>query len=235
MAKNKLTIAIDGFSSCGKSTLAYELAQCLSYAYIDSGAMYRAFTLYILENNLDYNKTEDIKLAISKVNIRFNNNHGRMETILNGDNIEDAIRKQRISNHVSEVARISEVRTFLVKQQQEMGKQGGIVMDGRDIGTVVFPEADIKFFVTADPEVRIDRRHKELIARGQDTSLEEVAENLAKRDRIDSTRKDSPLKKAEDAITVDNSRLSKKEQLTEVVDHVISKYPTINVSSQCTE
>lgn len=211
----KITVAIDGYSSCGKSTLAKQLASALNYRYVDTGAMYRAVTLYIIRNQLDLFHPEQIQDAIEHIHIEFRLNPETLqqETYLNGENVENEIRvNPRVVSAVSHVSAISAVRRFLVKQQQAMGKQKGIVMDGRDIGTVVFPDAELKLFVTADPKVRAQRRLEELDEKGQHTTFEEVMANLEKRDHIDSTREDSPLMQAEDAVILDNSKMSREEQ-----------------------
>lgn len=211
----KITVAIDGYSSCGKSTLAKQLAAALHYNYVDTGAMYRAVTLYIIRNQLDLFHPEQIRDAIEHINIEFriNPETRQQETYLNGENVEDEIRvNPRVVSAVSNVSAISEVRRFLVKQQQALGKQKGIVMDGRDIGTVVFPDAELKLFVTADPVVRAQRRLDELEEKGQHTTFDEVLANLEKRDHIDSNRADSPLKQADDALVLDNSNMSREEQ-----------------------
>ena len=211
----KITVAIDGYSSCGKSTLAKQLAAALKYSYVDTGAMYRAVTLYFIRNQVDLFHPEQITNALQNITIEFkvNANLNTQETYLNGENIENEIRvNPRVASAVSDVSAISEVRRFLVKQQQEMGKQKGIVMDGRDIGTVVFPFAELKLFVTADPQVRAQRRLDELVEKGQQTTFDEVLANLEKRDHIDSNRADSPLKQADDAVVLDNSNLTREEQ-----------------------
>lgn len=209
----QITIAVDGWSSCGKSTLAKALASRLGYVYGDSGAMYRAVTLYFLNNQIDWNEPLETEVALKKITIHFENIDGKNTTFLNGKNVEDEIRTMRVSDSVSPVATISSVRRAMVKQQQKMGEQGGIVMDGRDIGTVVFPQAELKLFVTASPEVRTERRYKELLAKGWNVDYEEIKMNLLERDRIDSTREDSPLKKASDAVELDNSKLDEQQQL----------------------
>ena len=214
----KINIAIDGFSSTGKSTLARDLAEKLGYRYIDTGAMYRAVTLYALQNGLIeegiLNEEGLIKaLPGIRVNFQWNDEKGIFQVALNGEIVEPAIRQMVVARNVSPVAAISEVRRFLVHQQQEMAHDKGVVMDGRDIGTVVLPEAELKMFVTASEEIRIQRRYEELSARGLDLSREEVAENLRKRDHIDSTREDSPLLQADDALLLDNSDLDREEQL----------------------
>ncbi len=207
----KITIAIDGFSSTGKSTMAKELAKALNYSYVDTGAMYRAVALYAMQNN--YSKDELIA-HLDDINIHFEflESTQANTTFLNGKNIETEIRGLEVSNKVSEVATISEIRKELVRQQKEMGKNKGVVMDGRDIGTVVFPNAELKIFMTADPEIRAKRRHDELVAKGDSTSFEAVFENLNKRDTEDRNRLDSPLLEAEDALTLDNTAISRREQ-----------------------
>ena len=214
----KITIAIDGFSSCGKSTLAKALAKSLDYIYVDSGAMYRAVTLYFLQYKVDIKDEEAIVLALENIRISFQNIAGKNTTFLNDTNVESEIRNMEVSNFVSPVAALSIVRRKVVKQQREMGKAKGIVMDGRDIGTVVFKDAELKIFLTADPDIRAQRRYDELLAKGQEVSLEEVKANLLQRDHIDSTREDSPLKQAEDAIIIDNSYLSESQQLERAVE-----------------
>ncbi|MDR2622293.1 MAG: (d)CMP kinase [Dysgonamonadaceae bacterium] len=213
----KIIIAIDGYSACGKSTMAKYLAKEVKYNYIDSGAMYRAMTLYCLRNNLFAGDSPDetaLKKQIGQIRINFQYNEisGKSDTYLNGENVEKEIRSMEVANKVSPVAAIGFVREALVKQQQEMGKDKGIVMDGRDIGTVVFPNAELKIFVTARPEVRAQRRLAELATKGESVSFEEVLQNLAKRDLIDTTRKDGPLRQADDAVVIDNSDLTIEEQ-----------------------
>jgi cytidylate kinase len=212
--KDKITIAVDGFAACGKSTLAKALARELGYIYIDSGAMYRAVTLYFLDNSIDINDVAAVKAGLEKINISFKNIKGQNHTFLNGLDVEKEIRAMRVSDFVSPVSTISSVRRFLVACQKEMGNQKGIVMDGRDIGTVVFPDAELKLFMTASPVVRTKRRLLELESKGIfDYTYEQVQKNLTERDHIDSTRSDSPLKKADDAIVIDNSDLSTEQQL----------------------
>lgn len=213
----KIVIAIDGFSSSGKSTMAKDLAQSIGYTYIDTGAMYRAVTLYCLQNGIITEKgidTDSLKSVIDTIRIDFKNNPqtGKRETYLNGKNVEADIRKMEVANWVSPVATIDFVRQALVSLQQKMGERKGIVMDGRDIGTVVFPNAELKLFITASPEVRAQRRVDELKAKGESVSYEEVLENIKTRDHIDSTRKESPLKQAPDAIVLDNSNMTIDEQ-----------------------
>jgi len=218
----RIIIAIDGYSSCGKSTLAKDLAKVVDYTYIDSGAMYRAVTLYSLQH--DFFKGEELDLeslrkALPDIRISFkiNSETGRSETCLNGQNVEEEIRTMAVADKVSPIAAVGFVREAMVKQQHFMGREKGVVMDGRDIGTVVFPDAELKIFVTALPEIRAQRRLDELIAKGENVTFEEVLHNLSKRDFIDSTRKDGPLKKAEDAIVLDNSNLTINEQNRKVL------------------
>ncbi len=215
-----IIIAIDGYSSCGKSTLAKQLAKLLNYHYVDTGAMYRAVTLYMIQNQIDAHHPQMVAEALQNIKIEFDFNEETQTqiTLLNGENIENTIRiNPRVASLVSDVSAISEVRRFLVKQQQALGSNKALVMDGRDIGTVVFPKAELKLFIVADPQIRAQRRLDELKEKGQDTTFEEVLANLAKRDHIDSTRADSPLMKANDAIEIDNSQLSKEEQLALVL------------------
>ncbi|WP_341215417.1 (d)CMP kinase [uncultured Wocania sp.] len=222
---NKITIAIDGFSSTGKSTVAKQIAKHLGYVYVDSGAMYRAITFYAMQNGLisddDFNK-EALIYQLPKINIsfKFNENLGFAEVYLNEENIEKQIRTLEVSSFVSKVATVSEVREQLVKQQQKMGEDKGVVMDGRDIGTVVFPKAELKIFMTASAETRAQRRYEELIGRGDDVDYNAVLKNVQERDYIDSNRKDSPLVKADDAIEIDNSNLSLQEQFDKVLQLV---------------
>jgi len=211
----KIIITLDGWSSTGKSTLAKQLARELKYKYIDSGAMYRAITLYFLRNHVDWTNKESVLKALDHIVLEFVSNHksGQTEMWLNGENVEYVIRDLVIAEKVSEVAAIKAVREFAVAQQQAMGKEKGIVMDGRDIGTVVFPHAELKIFVTADAEVRVKRRYKELFEKNPNVTREEVKHNLEMRDHIDSHREISPLRQAEDAVVLDNSHLTMKEQL----------------------
>ena len=213
----KITIAIDGYSSCGKSTMAKDLAREVGYIYIDSGAMYRAVTLYCLENGLFTNEsidTERLESAMPDIRISFelNPETQRPMTFLNGKNVEDRIRTMEVSNRVSPVAALPFVRKALVELQQEMGHAKGIVMDGRDIGTAVFPDAELKIFVTASAEIRAQRRYDELKAKGQEASFEEILTNVKERDYIDQNREVSPLRKADDALLLDNSNLTIEEQ-----------------------
>ena len=212
---DKIIITIDGWSSCGKSTLAKQLAEKLGYLYIDSGAIYRAITLYFLRNNIDITDTKEIDMSLKNITLEFivNNYTNLSEIYLNGENVEYIIRDIIIAEKVSEVAAIKEVRTFAVNVQQEMGANKGIVMDGRDIGTTVFPHAEIKIFMVADEAVRVERRFKEMFEKNPNITLDEVKSNIAMRDYIDSHREISPLRKAKDAIEIDNTNLTQKEQL----------------------
>ena len=214
----KITIAIDGFSSCGKSTMAKDLAKEIGYIYVDTGAMYRSVTLYALRHNL-FNadgtiREEELKEQMKDINISFqlNKTTGRPDTYLNGENVENDIRTMEVSSHVSPIATLAFVREALVAQQQRMGAEKGIVMDGRDIGTVVFPKAELKIFVTASAEVRAQRRYAELKAKGMDADYADILKNVEERDYIDSHRATSPLRKADDAIELDNSNLTIAEQ-----------------------
>ena len=211
----KIIITIDGWSSCGKSTLAKQLAKELGYVYIDSGAMYRAITLYFLRNHIDWTDSNEVIEAIKNISIEFefNEKSQQSEIILNGENVEYVIRDLVIAEKVSEVAAIKEVRTFAVAQQQKMGIKKAVVMDGRDIGTTVFPEAELKIFMTADIAIRVERRFKEMFEKNPNISIEEVKSNLEMRDYIDSNREISPLRKAADAIEIDNTNITMEEQL----------------------
>ncbi len=216
MANQKIIIAIDGFSSCGKSTLAKAMAKHLQYVFIDTGAMYRAVALFFLRAGIDFDNTLDIAAALNKITLQFKYNPATLQSdmYLNEENVEQEIREMRVSQKVSEVAAIALVRDFAVAQQQAMGVSKGIVMDGRDIGTVVFPKAELKIFVTASPDIRVQRRFLELSAKSPAITVEEISENLQHRDLIDTTREHSPLKQADDALVLDNSNMSREEQLT---------------------
>jgi CMP/dCMP kinase len=213
--QHKIIITIDGWSSCGKSTLAKQLARELGYIYIDSGAMYRAITLYFLRNHVDWTHPDAVEDALHRITLTFMSNHksGQSEMYLNGENVEYVIRDLVVAEKVSEVATIKEVRDYAVKQQQDMGKNKGIVMDGRDIGTVVFPKAELKIFMTADNDIRVKRRYQELYEKNPNVTMEEVRANLEMRDYIDSHRAVSPLRKADDALELDNTNVTMKEQL----------------------
>jgi cytidylate kinase len=212
--EKKIIIAIDGFSSCGKSTLAKAMAKALEYVFVDTGAMYRAIALYFLRNNIAFNDTAAIEAALHAIELRFKYNSvsQKSDMYLNGKNVEQEIREMQVSQKVSEVASIAAVRDFAVAQQQAMGVDKGIVMDGRDIGTVVFPNAALKIFVTADPSIRLERRYQELLQTNPAILKEEVAANLQQRDLMDSTRAHSPLKQADDALVLDNTNLDRAQQ-----------------------
>lgn len=210
----QIIVAIDGFSSCGKSSTAKGVANHLGYAYIDSGAMYRATTLYFLDNHVSLSNTKEVLRAISEITIDFRvSKDGKSETYLNGLRVEDKIRELRVANMVSEVSAIAEVRHAMVEQQRKMGKKRGVVMDGRDIGTVVFPDAELKVFMTADTDIRTHRRQVELLEKGKLLDFADIKFNLEKRDRIDTTRTESPLRQAEEAFLVDTSFMTLDEQI----------------------
>ena len=211
----KIIITIDGWSSCGKSTLARQLASKLDYTYIDSGAMYRAITLYFLRNHVDWESVKEVKQALKNIELEFRYNpiSAKAEMYMNGENVEFVIRDLVVAEKVSDVAAIKEVREFAVEQQRLMGKGKGIVMDGRDIGTTVFPHAELKIFMTADNAVRVERRFKELFEKNPNISLDEVKNNLEMRDYIDSNREFSPLRQARSAVVLDNTNLTPEEQL----------------------
>jgi cytidylate kinase len=217
MQKNKINIAVDGFSSCGKSTIAKGLAKELGYTYIDSGAMYRAMALFAIRYGLITDveiDEETLQKQISEIKISFkNNSNGGQDTYLNGENVESEIRTLMVANGASRISTLGFVRKALVCQQQEMGKEKGVVMDGRDIGTVVFPDAEMKLFLTSSPEIRAKRRYDEMILKGENPLFEDVLENVRERDLRDSTRTESPLMKADDAIELDNSEIGIEEQL----------------------
>lgn len=224
-AANKIIITIDGWSSCGKSTLAKQLAKKLNYVYIDSGAMYRAITLYFLRNHIDWTDTAQVDEALDNITLEFHYNETskQSEIFLNDENVEYVIRDLVVAEKVSEVAAIGAVREFAVAQQQKMGSRKGIIMDGRDIGTVVFPNAELKIFMTADNAVRVERRFKELYQKNPNVTIEEVKNNLEMRDYIDSHREISPLRQAEDAVVIDNTNLTMDEQLELALDMVKDK------------
>lgn len=228
MCSNKITIAIDGYSSCGKSTLAKELAKELNYIFVDSGAMYRGVTLFALQNNLISNTDLDKEGIIEQLSnieleFRMNAKSNTPELYLNNLNVSSEIRKPVVSSFVSKIAEIKEVRDKLVEEQRKMGLNGGIIMDGRDIGSVVFPNAELKLFVTAEIETRTKRRYDELIERGFETSFEDVQENLMKRDYIDSHRDESPLTQTDDSIEIDNTNLTRSGQLIHALSIVAKK------------
>lgn len=222
MAKKKIIITIDGWSSCGKSTLAKQMAKELGYLYVDSGAMYRAITLYFLRNHVDWTDKKEVAKALKEISLQFvfNEISQQSEMFLNGENVEYVIRDLVVAEKVSDVAAIREVREFAVAQQQKMGRHRGIVMDGRDIGTVVFPDAELKIFMTADNAVRVERRFKELYEKNPAVTIDEVRTNLEMRDYIDSNREFSPLRKADDAVVLDNTRCTEKEQFQKAMKWV---------------
>ncbi len=216
----KIIIAIDGWSSCGKSTLAKQMAKELNYTYVDSGAMYRAITLYFVRKEVDFSKKESVLKALEEIELCFKKNGDTHQTdmCLNKENVEQLIRGLDVAAKVCDVAAIKEVRDFAVAQQQKMGVNKGIIMDGRDIGTIVFPDAELKIFMTADTGIRTERRFKELVAKNKNITLEEVAKNIQTRDRIDSTREINPLRQAEDAIVIDNTYLTHEQQLQQALE-----------------
>lgn len=226
----KIIVTIDGFSSCGKSTLAKALAKELNYVFIDSGAMYRAITLYFLRNHVDWNKKGEVIKALDNITLEFIycEDTGTSEIYLNDENIEWLIRDMVVAENVSEVAAVKEVREFAVKKQRQMGNTKGIVMDGRDIGTEVFPKAELKIFLTADPTVRVERRFLELLTKNPHITIDEIKSNLEMRDYIDSNREVSPLRKAEDAVVIDNSDLTPKQQFNLVVNMAKEKITSGN-------
>lgn len=217
---NNIVIAIDGYSSCGKSTLARALAKKLHFIYVDSGAMYRAVTLYFLRNQIDLTNKSGVEQALNDIHLNFHSRDYHTHITLNGEEVSEEIRQMPVSEKVSEVSAIKAIRLEMVRQQQRMGTSKNIIMDGRDIGTTVFPAAEVKIFMTADPKVRAERRYKELKLKGEDVSLEEIFENIAHRDYQDTTRKESPLVRAKDAIILDNTMLNQKEQLEFALDRV---------------
>lgn len=223
----KIKIAIDGYSSCGKSTLAKDLAKALNYTYIDTGAMYRAITLYFLRNAIAIENEDAMQTAIKNIQIRYGNEEeGREQIFLNEENVSEEIRSMHVANKVSEVASKKIVRQFAVAQQKALGKKKGVIMDGRDIGNVVFPDAELKIFMTANEKTRIQRRYAELQIKNPDISLEEVKENIQHRDYTDTHRKESPLRQSPDAKVLDNSDLNREEQLKlalKWVEEIINK------------
>ncbi|MEX1240617.1 MAG: (d)CMP kinase [Cyclobacteriaceae bacterium] len=220
----KIVIAIDGYSACGKSTTAKQVANILGYRYIDSGAMYRAVTLYFLEHHIALTNPKEVLKALQQIHISFKvNSRNVSETYVNGLNVEQDIRKMRISENVSQVSTLKDVRHALVEQQRRMGKEKGVMMDGRDIGTVVFPAAELKLFMTADILVRAFRRQRELLDRGQLVDLDDVIDNLLQRDKTDTGRTESPLRQAADAIVIDTTHISIDEQVDEVVRLAVSR------------
>lgn len=213
-------VAIDGYSSCGKSTLAKALAKKLHFVYVDSGAMYRAVTLYFLRNNTDLKNHDLIIDALEHIELNFHSRDYQSHILLNGEEVSDEIRQMPVSENVSSIASIKEVRKAMVRKQQKMGKSKNLIMDGRDIGTTVFPDAQVKLFMTADPKIRAERRYNELLAKGEEVSLEEIFDNLAHRDFLDTTREESPLVRADDAIILDNTNLTEEQQLDFAIEKV---------------
>lgn len=228
MTTRKIIIAIDGHSSCGKSTMAKSLAQELGYIYIDSGAMYRVVTLFALRNGLINNGIPDTEKILAelkniKITFKWDETSGKNTTYLNGENVEEEIRRLEVSQNVSPISTIADIRSEMVKQQRENGRNKGIVMDGRDIGTVVFPDAELKIFMTASPEIRAQRRFDELKGKGVEVDFDSILKNVEGRDEIDSTREASPLKKADDALILDNSNLTREQQLKWTLEKVKEK------------
>ena len=233
----KIVIAIDGYSACGKSSTAKRVAALLNYAYIDTGAMYRAVTHYFQQNFVNLTNPKAVAEALKNISIEFNFNAkaGTNEICLNGLNVESEIRSMEVSEQVSEVSALPQVRTCMVDLQRKMGKKKGLVMDGRDIGTTVFPDADLKIFMTADFDVRAARRQQELLDKKEMVALQDIKENLAKRDHIDTTRKESPLRKAEDAYVVDTTNISIDEQVNQIIDLAKEKINELVAKSSVTE
>lgn len=220
----KIVIAVDGYSACGKSTTAKQVASVMGYRYIDSGAMYRAVTLYFLDHHVSLTNPKEVSRALQQIQLNFKvNARNASETFLNGMNVEKPIRSMRVSEYVSQVSTLGEVRQALVDQQRRMGREKGVVMDGRDIGTVVFPNAELKLFMTADILVRAFRRQKELLDRGHLVDLDDVIDNLLLRDKTDTNRQESPLRQAEDAIVIDTTHITVDEQVDEVVRLALAK------------
>ncbi len=220
----KIVIAIDGYSACGKSSTAKEVSNILGYRYIDTGAMYRAVTLYFLDHHVAITNPKEVSKALQQIDVSFKvNSKNKSETYLNGLNVEKPIRTMRVSELVSQISTIKEVRNAMVEQQRRMGREKGIVMDGRDIGTVVFPQAELKIFMSADMLVRAFRRQKELLDKDQLVDLDDVVENIIQRDRIDTTRTESPLKQAEDAIPMDTTHVTLDEQVDEVIRFALAR------------
>lgn len=221
----KINVAIDGYSGCGKSSTAKLVAREMGYTYIDSGAMYRAVTLYFIQNHVTISNPKEVERALNNIDIRFvyDDEINSQQTYLNGLNVEEEIRSMKVNSKVSEVSAIPEVRRAMVSQQRKLGKNKGVVMDGRDIGTVVFPDAELKIFMEADIDVRTERRQKELMEKDILINFDEVKQNLLQRDRIDTSRKDSPLKKAEDAIIIDSTQVTLDEQVEEALNLALGK------------
>jgi cytidylate kinase len=218
---DNIVVAIDGYSSCGKSTLAKALAKKLHFIYVDSGSMYRAVTLFLQRQKIDITNEQQVTEALKHIHLNFHSRDYQTHITLNDEEVSDEIRNMAVSEMVSDVSAIRSVRKEMVKQQQRMGRSKNIVMDGRDIGTTVFPNAQVKIFMTADPKIRAERRYKELQEKGENISLEEVFENLAHRDYLDTTRKESPLTRANDAIILDNTNLTQEQQLSIALENII--------------
>ncbi|TVQ44700.1 MAG: (d)CMP kinase [Saprospirales bacterium] len=225
--EKRINIAIDGYSGCGKSTLAKEIADCLHYIYLDSGAMYRAVTHYFQENKIDYLQEDQLLKALENINIRFERKNVESLIFLNNENISKQIRTLKVSNEVSKTAALSPIRRFLVAKQKKLAINKGVIMEGRDIGTVVLPDAEYKLFLTAQTEVRVERRFRQLKESGSKVSKESIRKNLEQRDFIDSSRKDSPLKCADDALILDNTNFTREEQLNFVLNDLRKKFPFI--------
>ena len=225
-----IVIAIDGLSGCGKSTTAKELSKKLNYTYLDSGAMYRAVTLFFIKNNIDHSDSEEIQKALKNINIEFKQDKKSTanETFLNGANVEQEIRNMEVSQGVSKISAIGEVRKVLVEQQRKLGAKKGVVMDGRDIGTVVFPDAELKIFMTAELKERVRRRQKELLERGENITLDQISKNLEIRDRLDSSRKENPLLPAKDSIEVDTTYMTFEEQVDQILKLATAKISAVN-------
>ncbi|MEO3404547.1 (d)CMP kinase [Mucilaginibacter sp. CAU 1740] len=217
---NNIVVAIDGYSSCGKSTLAKALAKKLNFVYVDSGAMYRAVTLYFIRHDINLQNHAQIAEALHNIHLNFQTHNHKTFITLNEEDVSEEIRQMHVAEKVSPVSAVKEVRAAMVKQQQRLGRSKNIIMDGRDIGTVVFPDAQLKLFMTADPKIRAERRYKELLPTNPNITLEEVFDNLAHRDYQDTTRQESPLTRAEDAIILDNTDLSQDEQLMFALSHI---------------
>lgn len=230
----KIIIAIDGYSACGKSSTAKEVARQMGYAYVDTGAMYRAVTLYFLQNHVSFSNPVEVDRALKNIQVNFfrHPETGKNDTFLNNLNVEEEIRKMYVTEKVSEVSAIPEVRKIMVSLQQKMGKFKGLVMDGRDIGTVVFPEAELKVFMTADPNIRAVRRQQELLERGEMVDLGIILENLKKRDHIDTTRSEGPLRKADDAVLLDNSLITLQEQVDLVIQWADAKLAKVVMTGE---
>jgi CMP/dCMP kinase len=228
----KINIAIDGYSGCGKSTLARDLANCLNYIYLDSGAMYRAVTLYFLREGLDYSNPDVLKKALKNIRISFDQSGGNPVLLLNGKAVDRDIRSVEVNSEVSQIAKISKIRRFLVEKQQRIAESKGVIMEGRDIGTVVLPKAEYKLFLTADTDTRTERRYQQLKEAGSEVEREKIRANLRERDQIDSNRKDSPLRRAKDARRLDNTRLSRKGQLIEVLRDIKGRFPFLEMKCE---